>query len=507
MKKICILPAFLLAVNILNAQTETDIARFSRITNYGTARSAAMGGAFTALGGDISTLSSNPAGIGVFRKSEVSFTPSLNFSNTKSGKYSAEDASFQAGTLGAVFSFHSSAFDWKGVNFGFNYTNMNNFNRKTNQYVFNSPTSLLQVFADQAYGISGGDLEDLYTSAGNSPAGLAYQTYIIDRSGLPDDVYYPLYGNDPIYDVRINTNQHKTIDESGYQGEYAFSIGTNYKDKLYLGMTIGMQNIHYKISSVYSENAANASESELAYYNYNEFLETHGTGVNFKAGIIFRPIPQLRLGAAIHTPTYYNMTDSYNYSIYSKFTTVKNDRSDYTAGVPLWDYEYDMKTPWRAMFGAALVIGKSLILSADYEYVDYTTAKFSNGDNGEDFYGPDGTGTNDYIKAYLRTANNYRAGAELRLNNAFSLRAGYALSESPYRYDTKNNKLETLSGGFGLNFGMFYLDAAYLQKTSKDQTVFYDYEIPENPPVPVKSEVVENTYKNGEVRVTLGLRF
>ena len=187
MKKVIILSALLGFVLVSQAQPFEDAVQFSRTLNWGTARSAGMAGAFGALGGDLSTLSSNPAGIGVFRKSEVSITPSLNFANTKATDYSPKDNSFQLGDLGAVFAFYSPNFDWKGINFGINYTNLNNFNRKTDQVIWNSSTSLLDVLA-----ASSGDYpsDELNSSFSNY---LAYQCYLINRNEDEKDPNFGYY--------------------------------------------------------------------------------------------------------------------------------------------------------------------------------------------------------------------------------------------------------------------------------------------------------------------------
>lgn len=244
MKKVIILSALLGFVLVSQAQTFEDAVQFSRTLNWGTARSAGMAGAFGALGGDLSTLSSNPAGIGVFRKSEVSITPSLNFANTKATDYSPKDNSFQLGDLGAVFAFYSPNFDWKGINFGINYTNLNNFNRKTDQVIWNSSTSLLDVLA-----ASSGDYpSDELNSFSNY---LAYQCYLINRNEDEKDPNFGYY-HSILHNGEI-VAQTKRMKEDGNQGEYAFSFGTNYKDKLYLGLTIGIQSIWYKMHSEYTE--------------------------------------------------------------------------------------------------------------------------------------------------------------------------------------------------------------------------------------------------------------
>ncbi|WP_251622126.1 OmpP1/FadL family transporter [Odoribacter lunatus] len=475
------------------AQTTTDVVRFSQSTNFGTARSTAMSGAFGALGGDLSVLSSNPAGIGVFRKSEISLTLSSLLSNTKSDGRSATDNSFQLGDLGAAIVFYSPDFDWRGFNFGINYTNMNNFNRHTDQYVAHSLSSFSQAIAHRA----NYDIE--YDFAPSIMEDIASQSNVI----LMDDAtgfYSPAF---------IGANQWKTIKEDGYQGEYTFSVGTNYKDKLYLGLSIGLQSIYYKSKSMYTETPDKDNPYELNYFDYMEQLKTTGVGTNVKFGVIYRPIPELRLGAAIHTPTYYSMTDRFYCDMFSSYKTPDAEGYyNYLSEPYEYKFDYELRTPWRALLSIATVIQQKAILSVDYEYIDYTSAKLSNGDGNYDFYDSEaGTGTNNDIKRYLRSTHNVRIGAEYRYNSLFSLRGGYSCYASPYKYDKDLHKLQTVSAGFGLNFGQFYCDVAYLYKFSKDTTLFYSYLDPDDAQYDVVSEAVSNKYNNHEARITLGIRF
>lgn len=491
MKKIIILLITLGITGIGRAQSFEEAVRFSRHTNSGTARSAAMGGAFAALGGDISAISSNPAGIGVFRKSEVGFTPYMNFGKTKaSEKQTAYDNSFQLGDLGAVFSFYSPSFDWKGINFGINYTNLNNFNRKTNQSIGYSENSWLDVLA-AASGTTNSDDLDPYST------GLAYDTWLIN--GNPDKTkggyLAVLKNNEPVA-------QTKRIKEDGYQGEYAFSFGTNYKDKLYLGLTIGLQSIYYKMTSTYQEAPDLNTPSGLDYYNYDEYRQQNGVGTNLKFGVIYRPLPEIRIGAAIHTPTWYNMNYKTSSAMSSSFWTETDDVSgrngyDFYARSQEFSVDYNMRTPWRAIVGAAAVIKQKAIISADYEYIKYKDANFSEGSDGYDYQYE-----NDLIKDYLRPTHNFRAGAEYRFNSLFSLRAGYSFWDSPYHNDNdkSDNRTQSISGGVGLNFGTFYCDAAYVYKYSKDQTIFYD-------DFDIQSAISDNKYIGNEARITFGVRF
>lgn len=505
MKHLYLLPILLLTVGFAYGQSLDDAVRFSRTSNYGTARSTAMGGAFGALGGDISTLSYNPAGIGVFRKSEVAFTPYLNFSNTKSGQGSIEDVSFQVGQLGMVLGFYSPGLDWKGFNFGINYTNMNNFNRKLDQRVDYSESSITNIWALNSYGIPPEQLSDMGSA-------LAFDTKLI---------YLPKGDNEYNYfsilevvdsDGYLYTEpvaQHKTIKEEGYQGEYAFSFGTNYKDKLYLGMSVGIQSVYYKMKSVYTESTAEDSPSGLSDFIYDENIKINGVGTNLKFGVIYRPIPEIRIGAAIHTPTWYNMNYNYDSAIDAVYWdwVMRDPELDidntnyYSYGTTSFDY--DLRTPWRAIFSLATVLNQKAIISADYEYVNYTNANFST----DDFNSTSYTGLNQQIKDYLRATHNIRVGAEYRFNSVFSLRAGYNYQASPYKNDQNYNRIQAVSAGLGLNFGVFYCDASYVHKYMKNETVFYSGYYPDFDDFYLESTPITNKYYNNEARLTFGVRF
>lgn len=488
MKRLHILWMLCLACLTAGAQTFEDIARFGRYTNFGTARSTAMGGAFTALGGDLSALSINPAGIGVFRKSEINFSPLLNFNTTNSGYGEPQKTSFQVGNLGAAIAFYTPSFDWKSINFSINYTNLNNFNRKTQQLVGISSTSWTNALAAEA-----GDTPSDYLNSFTT--GLAYDTYLINYDTLKN-LYFPVLKSGE------DVAQQKNITEKGNQGEYTFSLGTNYKDKLYLGISIGIQSIYYKMESVYVEAPDENSPSGLDYYEFQEFNRINGVGTNIKVGFIYRPIPEVRIGAAIHSPTWYNLNHQIYTYMYSAFLNNSDldsgrDQFDYDAYSGELDIDYAMKTPWRAVVGLASVLGPKAIISADYEYTKYTSSRFDDASDGYSY-----AAENKDIKDFLRPTHSFRAGAEYRINSNFSFRAGYAFWDSPYHEAIKksNNRLQAFSAGAGLNLGSFYCDAAYAYKKMKNQTQFYNYG-------DIIAEPVNNKYHTHEIRLSLGIRF
>jgi len=474
------------------SQTEADVVRYSVTTNTGSARASAMGGAFGALGGDLSMVGVNPAGIGVFRKSEISITPYLNIANTESNTSSIRKSSFQLGTLGGVMALYNKNFDWRGCNFGINYTNLNNFNRKTSQFVYDSPTNYPTLWANTA------TLAVLQGTDIPAVSEMAYNVRLIEW--IEDEGKY-----DANLIAGELVNQHKYIVEDGYQGEYDFSFGTNFKDRLYLGITVGIQSIRYKYRSYYTGTAPLNSYYEVDSYDYNQYLKTNGIGTNFKVGMIYRPIPELRIGAAIHTPTYFSITDDYEETMQARFFTADADgNSIYDSYLIPARYDYDMQTPWKAILSLATVLNQKAIISIDYEFNNYRSAEFNNGENGYDYNAPGDV--NENIRTYLKNTNNIRIGAEYRMNSTFSIRGGYAYWDSPYRH-THSGKIQAFSGGFGINLGTFYCDAAYIYKHSKDTSYFYIYEDPYDSIYDFASEPINNKYHTHEAKITCGIRF
>lgn len=513
----------------LSAQTVENALRFSKTSYNSSARSAAMGGAFGALGGDISSVNINPGGVGVFRKLEASYTSLLDFSQiqcfslptpTSGFNYSnstTRTTNYLVGNVGAVLGIHINDGDgFQTFAIGFTYTNTANFNRRIDQAVNNSASSLTDVYAAQSQGIAPVNL-DIFNTA------LFYDSYLTYQS--EDGNYHSiLETNGETPEV---VNQYKTGREKGYMGELAIPLGTNFRDKLYLGMVFGIPAISYKINSTYSELAEENAPSQLDYYNLQEYRKIMGTGFNIKFGVIYRPIPEIRFGAAIHSPSWLGMEQKMENTVYSLFTTktdpsVAREYQDYYFSSAEYDgfnephtLRYQMQTPWRSVLSFGAVLGKIVILSMDYEYVDYTSIKYKRPlkmtyveyEDDEYLYdrvrnlsaNMDYKPVNRAIKASYRPTHNFRAGIELRATNFLSLRGGYGHQDSPYKNDRKYGKIETISGGFGLNFGILFFDFAYTQNRKDDQSQFYNYN-------GITATPILNKHQNKEFRLTFGVK-
>ena len=496
------------------AQTIEDALRFSRITSTGSARSAAMGGAFGALGGDISSIHINPAGVGVFRTSEVSYTSVLDFSRIDSEGLKGKKNAYLIGNAGMVFVIDDEE-DWWSWKIGVSYNQLANFHQRTHQAIANSPTSLTDVYAAQSAGVLPEHLNLLNTA-------LFYDSYLTYRPN--DGLYHSILETDN--ETAELVNQSKNTKERGYLGELGISVGTSYNNKLYLGALIGIQTLNYKMNSNYCEVAEANAPSLLDYYDFNEYRKLQGAGFNVKLGVIYRPIPEFRFAAALHTPTWFGIENTSENSVYSLFTTEKDasigreypDYEYYSSGYDEYNdpdiFRFRMRTPWRAELSLGIVLVKRLILSADYEYVNYKTIKYNkplkfayeeyeeDGIAGEVEYlskSMDYAPINHKIKERYRPTHNFRAGAEFRVTSFFSLRGGYAYQDSPYKQDGSLGKIRSVSGGLGFNVDIFFCNLAFTQKLMKDQSRFYDYE-------QITALPVNNKFKNNEFRLTFGIK-
>ena len=437
------------------AQNEIDALRYSRLNYSGSARFVSMGGAFGALGADFTTLSHNPAGIGLYRSSEISFTPSIFIGRTEAtlnGNFRDDSRyNFNLGNVGIVMAYTPTLKNpntlWKNVQFGFGLNRMANFNNRVNIESNNMVSSYLTSYVDYAYGVHPDDLSAFDTQ-------LAYDTellFVEDSATWRYNIDKPDGG----------VNQRKSIESKGSVNEMVFTLGANYNDKLYIGATVGIPSIRYIENTTYTETALADDETVFNSMTRTDYLETSGTGLNFKFGLIFRANDCLRLGGAVHTPTFYSsMSDDYGATLKSKYD------NGYTATASAKGvYDYELTTPLRALGSIGFILGKAGVISADYEYVDYTTARLRAPDY--DFFNE-----NENIRNIYQEAHNLRFGTEWRYGSV-NFRGGYGISANPYIYGT-NSAINTYSAGIGFREKSFYLDLAWAGSQFDDEYYLYN---------------------------------
>ena len=527
---------------MINAQDAFDVLQMSQTELRGTSRFQSMAGAFGALGGDLSTLTQNPAGIGVYRSSDLGITMSVDCNSVKAGVDKMKETRFNINNVGYVGAIRLNSETVPNLNFGFTYNRLQSFNRHYVGGVANIPTSMSNYIADEFVNVPGFTDADLYWTDdfnpyfdGNAPWAavttfdMPTKTYgYVGIINANDGYMQGLFGD------ATTGNAYYEVDERGHADEYNIGFGGNVANKLYFGLDFGILDLDYRSFQAYEEDLTNAyvmtddedlyqspisnhnTRADWGLYNY---LHSEGTGVNFKLGLIWRPTQALRIGAAFHTPTFYDMRDTYyveaslkayqdGNQLYSA-TKGSNDGYDYSSN-------YTISTPWRFMGSVAGVIGTQGIISLDYEYVANQTMRIGD-DRGNNY--PDVTYN---VKDYFKPSHIIRLGAEYRVNPSWSLRAGYSYKTTQvkkgvddydyniitvgtnptYQYD---NTVQNITCGVGYRYKSFYSDVAYVHNIRESvYNAFspindeYGYE-------PNVSADVKNN--NNRISLTLGMRF
>jgi long-subunit fatty acid transport protein len=484
MKKV-LLTVFTVACIIFSstAQYVDQALIFSQQYFGSTARSKAMGNAFGALGGDFSSLSINPAGIGIYQKSEVSLSANIiNINNTETTYrgQSAEDKStnFNLRNFGYVYAKPSgvNSSGLVSVNFGIGFNRLNNFNQNITTQAMNSPYSRTDAFAANSNGITSSEFFIENDPYNNVPweSKLAWETYLInvanpDTNGIGDQYVSILLPGEKV-------NQYETIDREGYINEYPISFGINFNHKLYFGTTIGLHDLYYKESRIYSENG------DFGNFDYFNYASTRGFGYNLKLGLIYR-LKSLRLGIALHTPTFYNLKESYNSVMSSDLQNVSADADgSHSESSPDGDYKYKMESPYRTILSVAYQFGKKGLISMDLEYVDYSISKLSKGSDGYNFEAENQEITNVY-----NSVGNLRIGGEYRATEALSLRGGFEFFGNPYNsplpdpndpaklkiQPNENYSYATINLGLGYRKDNVFFDLAYSFGAKTNYTYIY----------------------------------
>lgn len=485
MKAIVIISIFLTVGMIVNAQNEVDALRYSQLYHGGSARNVSMGGAFGALGGDPSVLSFNPAGLGVYRKSEFTFTPTFYLNEVSSDYYGNTSVdhkyNFNFNNMALIANANTGNDDgWISVNFGFGYNKLNNFHRHILVQGQNNESSITDYFAEMANGTT-------YSNLNSFGEWLAWETYLID----PDN-------SDVQYISALPTEgviQTKSITQTGSIGEYAFSMAGNYDNTLYIGGTIGIQAARFKESVIYTEEDPDSMIFDFNSMEYKQSLETRGTGVNFKFGLIYRPVDWIRIGGAIHSPTFFDLNDNYSTSMRSDFDSPDSIRGDGNwVDSPSGKYNYSLTTPFRAIGSLAFVFKKVAILSVDYEFVDYTMSRLRATDYSF-------ITENNSIQNNYNYAGNIRAGLEYRFGE-FAIRGGYAIYQSPYNPAEVDNDgmMSAFSGGFGVRDKDFFFDIAYVYTMMDEDYYLYSPNV-----VNISPAAMSNT--SSQIMATIGFKF
>ena len=486
----------------LTGQNMDDAIRYSKTFYQGTARFNGMSGAFTALGGDLSATGLNPAAAGLFRSTEISITPLVFFRdmNTEWNGFGSDDSysGLNLGQIGVVSSFMTGKKSGlTNMSLAYTFNRTNNFYRSAVIDGISSDGSMADFWALQAGGYRTGEL--------GGQAWMAYETYLIDT--LPNylDEYasiFSYYGEtDPAYGQQVK----RTIDNTGFSNEHTVALGANIGDKIYVGAGFGIAGISYTGHYIHREVDEAERTFDFVNFTYTDHFRAEGSGWNFKLGAIFRPVESLRLGVGFTTPTIYTIDEVFynNLSVKLDNDTPSDPSDDATPTVNQDNltYRYRITTPYHLNLGIAYQLGNVGLVSADYELIDYSSARLSRGTDGYEF-----ETENEDLSAETGLAGNLRLGAEIRMGPLY-LRGGYSYQGSPFVSGSLNeeNTSNSYSAGLGYRQNKFYLDVAMVWLSNYEAYMMY----PDDPrPSPFyNSDPVNLNTKDKYLSVTLGLKF
>ena len=527
------------------AQTAYDALSFSESNYEGTARSVAMGNAFTALGGDMGSVTINPAGSAVAGYSQISITPAFTISTSTTRGVSPFDdgtlpyferqmkssrSRFNVPNIGLTYNWDTGRkTGLKNMTFGFIVNKTASWDEDVYASGQNNTTSFMGQMAAEAteMGYFGADLgaNDAYDfMPWKMVAG--YQSGMISTFGGYDDQFVgaseliftnPNTGNDEIA-LGGTLEQAYGRRVTGGKYDYVFNFGANVSDFLYIGANLGISTLDYNYSEYFKESAVDPSDFEISFEDgsamyfeqmkYNYSYAASGSGVYAKFGFILTPAGGLRIGAAIQTPTLTTIDEEWKISASTKFS---DSGSNGSSSSPYGENRYNLRSPMKANFGLAYTLGTLAVASVDYELCNYGGMRFDGSSYDRDYFDE----VNNEIREYFGIGHTLRAGLEVRPVNGLALRAGYNLITSGDKYDAWGEPIEapkTHNISFGLGYSSkksFFADVAARTTLLPDEYFmpYADYIYDADGYVSAPTPEILNHQSLWKVMLTFGWRF
>jgi long-subunit fatty acid transport protein len=459
-----ILPFVLTVVGLsAHSQEISDALRLAQDNISGTARFNAMGGAFGALGGDLSSISINPAGSAIFNNHQVGGTlTSYNVRNTV-GYFGTNnkqnDNSFDLSQAGGVYVLKNEdeKSGWKKLTLAIDYESTNNFENSWYASGVNPNNSIANYFL--AYANAGavplGLLQNSFyeeLSYADAQAFLGYQGYVINPAD--ENTNNTQYGSN--IPAGGNYSQENAFVSSGFNGKVSFNVAAQYKDKLYIGLNLNSHFADYRQSTAFYEENSNDPANGLQQVRFDNDLYTYGTGFSFQVGAIAKLTKDFRVGLAYQSPTWFRLNDEISQALASVSINPDTNQEMTTIVDPnvIMIYDtYKLYIPGKWTGSMAYVFDKYGLISIDCSLKDYSNTEYSP----ENEFIP---ANNDMSNQLDANVFDVRIGAEHRIKQ-FSIRGGYHWEESPYKNNETVGDLTGFSGGVGYNFGEYKIDLSY----------------------------------------------
>jgi len=515
MKRILLSLLAIPAVLSATAQTPDDVLRYSYFPQNGSARSMAIGGAMGSLGGDINALYVNPAGIGLYKTREFVLSPGWSMYNNQVNFRGTDQTTaknnFNLGTTGLVLGFNEPGSKWTSQAFSIAVNQTANFNNHVSYNGSNNYSSYTEMFAEDIT-YAGASFDQVL----NSPrfaygAAPAVYTYLVDTFRTPSNDLVVKGLPEFVLESGGSLHQQKTIDTKGGIYEIALGYAANMDDKLYLGFSLGIPIISYTRNTYYRESDESGdNNNNFNYFELTDKLTTRGVGINAKLGMIYKPQMHWRLGLAIHTPTFYALTDKETSTLTADtegYNGVSSASSQMFTNDAAGKTQYTATTPFKAIVSGSYVFNEvndtrkqKAFITADIEYVSYRGTRFhANDEVVTDADNAYYDGLKSVIKSYYKNTFNYKLGGEIKFNT-FMVRLGGAYYSNPYKDSELKSNIIQASGGIGYRNHGIFLDLTYAHYFTKD--VNFPYRLVDK----ANTYAVENNDR-GMIMLTAGFKF
>lgn len=463
-----------------SAQTIGDVLRYSLEENQGTARFQAMGGAFGALGGDMSAININPAGSAVFENSLLTLTGTNynrdNLAGFGSDRTGLTENSLNFNQVGGVFVFkNAGGSDWTKLALAINYDLVQNFDNEF-RAIGSTSIGLDNYFLNFAQGVPLGPLRvqegesivDAYLDIGSGLGFVDQQAFLGFQAGFidpvdPDDDNNTQYFSNSDYNTVIQDYTERT---NGFNSKFNLNFSGAYQDKLYLGASLNFHSVLFERLTFLDESGYTA-DSPIQSSVFDSFLRSEGNGFSFSLGAIAKVSENIRIGGSYQSPTWYRILDDFAQRADTDFAGKNpNIRSINFGVVNLFD-EYRIRTPGKLTGSMAIIFGRKGLISVDYEYQDYSNAELRPASD------PNFSAENQFIASALGGVSTVRLGGEYRLG-ALSLRAGYRYQQSPFNDNDLWGDLQGYSAGLGYAWGPNRIDLSYARSQQDTSALLYD---------------------------------
>ena len=452
----------------------------------GTARTVGSAGAYGSVGADLGCITINPAGLGLYRSTDFSITPLVQFGSNESvydGNHTiVHRPVFYLAQGGFVFTKlfkkpeQGTGGPLRSFSLALNFQQQAIFDRSQKYGATNTTQSLIDGYASQL---------NYYQQP------IAYFPPEVQVAGFTNLLVQNAATNTYYSNVKAPVNQSGDIEARGGINRIDAAFGLNFLDKLYVGVDLAVPILGYNLSSTFSETPVTPQTNQIYDYSFNTVVGESGYGFNAIIGLIYRPLPWMRVGAAYHLPTWYSINESYTLNFN------EDSGSTNTSGpLALPMFQYGLRTPMKGDFSASFFYKEYGFISIDYDMQNLGASRIHvpNDSLGfEPYY-------NQQIASTYKLTHTLHVGLEGAIK-VVRLRAGYAFSSSPYKTGQEvttgyNGVKNAFTAGIGVRLKHFYVDAAYVYAWSKDASYQLSNTLP-----------VNSASNTSTVLLTLGWKF